>query len=599
MTVLAQILNGSTGLDTRETLNALLDDRDDILVKLANYLLKDGLTITPTTFGAVGDGVADDTAAVIQANTMTGRVVLPPNITYKVGTATVGVIVSMGGSLKNASGDVFTFKSANGNNPSQIIFKGDGAFVAQDRWYSYGWFDGASWDECHAFWHRCQVAVANADVSYNLVLPPLPVTDKRVLLQYNNTPCWKQTSGVNFDDPENQGIIHVHSFVKAANAMDYMISYSGIKKTEQIEIPLGWKLYGDNKAKVGILIHGGARIIHGGRTMLFNMTEAGVRQSNDLWPCDEIEFNFLDVTGFGLYGYDANNVSIAGNTGSGIVNPSVTTVIDKFFSNGGIAATAQAYIRVKGEHRGFTVRSFLENQATTNGLGDVNDAAVVIESAANGTPRAMRLGPMQFFGCTKSAIVARDTVGGSQPLKIFMSYDYIVRQTAPTGGRFHVDLSWIGRADCGPINEGGDANSIRVNSLPDNCANVAIKGIRRQRVTGNCDYMTFDGKTWIVIPTLTGTNNAQSPTGGVFSQKYNGSGGRTGPISFVTNNPAISLSGTLIGGTLQGYKGANIDVGTTDAGTVSNVSLVIAGDQITITNRTTADISTADFRAVA
>lgn len=421
-----------------------------------------GEHISAADFGAIGNGTADDTAAVVAANAATGYVNLLPGKTYRIASnASVKAIVPNGGCLTIDSGVTLTFDTVVGD-PATVVFKGAGIAKPSTNNYSVGWYDG---DYANLKWDFCRRGFSTG--SQKMIVWPHPLaSDPAASVSPDGSVTWKCSAPIIFDDPENESIVYTYGAFWAANpGMTCLFEFSPANKTEDITFPLPLTLDAGGHALDCMVMHAGARIqFHG----IVNVTRAirdGIYAPNDLSVgegrgFDEIYFKWLQGTNNGRwqalniessgggapYGFQADyifNNGAKGLYGTAIVSGGTLTGITiptngpngspQILTGYGYSGQTFAVYSLPGTGVGYgaTATATLSGDAVTGftvtagGSGFVNGETICITSAPgivriSGFTRALHIGRIFENQDTNSNLVS-------------ISDQYMLVETASSG----------------------------------------------------------------------------------------------------------------------------------------------------------------------
>ena len=294
--------------------------------------------IDPTLkqFGAKGDGVTDDTAAILAASNA-GTVLLAPGQVYKVtGGTHVTRVVNNGGLLKCEAG-VVTYDAVIGD-PAVVCFTGEGAFRNRSNTYSIGHYVGDTYNKKWDFLRRALIANERKVI----VMPAMAPTDPA----YWAPGVAKTDAAIKIGDPENNAVyVRYTAFAATAQGQEAVIEFSGKEsgassalKTEDVSWPFGIDIDCLSVAKFGVLSHGGARMHFRGKSRIMRprldgvctiMDEAGVLDAA------QPEFDWLECSRFGR-----NAVSYYGSSTRAVHRMKIGTLI----SNGARAVWCTATV---------------------------------------------------------------------------------------------------------------------------------------------------------------------------------------------------------------------------------------------------------------
>lgn len=421
---------------------------------------KGGLVENPIQKGAIGNGIADDTAYLIAANAAYGRIVLNPGKIFRCSSdITIGVIYAAGGIISIDAGVTLTYSSVEGDW-NTICFSGNGTARATSRSYSIGHYAGSSLD---AKWNMCRRAFIAYDTKEVHFHRP-PASDPAA----SGPGVWKLNAPIIIDDPENVIKLFQYGPWYANTPMTQMIEYSPVAKTENINWAIGLELDGGNHATHGELIHGGARIHHYGYTAFNRFLGDDIHCFTDLWPMDELYYQWVNCTGFGGIG-----LNISGGAGGPVLGGSV----DNLFFNGASAGATNVY-KLSGNVRGFRILNLLENTYAPSGLFEPSESFGLVENTATSAPLDCTIGDTFLNVTTKPALIARDTTSGAGG-KIGLN---IGKQFAVNGATIPLQLAWCDRLIIEPQRQDGTLGTIV--SFGSGVVNVDVQGVEDFRIGG-------------------------------------------------------------------------------------------------------------------
>lgn len=311
-----------------------LNQDDLVAAGLSNAMQISGVAPAPQ---ATADGSADVSQQVAAANTANkGFIRLPAGARYRISSnISIGNIIAEGGVLVIDAGVVVTFGSVIGAD-NVVVF--DGAGIARHRGnkYSLGWYAGASGT---AKWNAMRRAFVTSP-NKTVIIPRPDSSDPAYAAAEYGSAGWSAPAPWIFDDPENNMTVHQEApIVGTVYGQPCVVEFSPVNKTEDHRW-YGLHIDGGNKARHGILAHGGARQQFYGLARINNCTGRPVEWLNDLWPADQMWFQELYVARYG----DGIRLVGTGANGSGINCLNNSSRIDRIVDNGarGLRATVTA-----------------------------------------------------------------------------------------------------------------------------------------------------------------------------------------------------------------------------------------------------------------
>jgi hypothetical protein len=457
------------------------------------------IATNPKNFGAIGDGANDDSQRLVSANTLCPNLLIP-NGTFRISqNITLGnVSFANGGEISIDSGITVTVDSI-ACVPSNVCIKGQGTLIIKNNWFSLGWYEGNS---ANAKWDFMRRGFSQGVQKY--VYVPLPKASDPACTSALEFPySWAVNGALNFNDPEDMLIFDsIAPFVAVAGCTD-MFVFSTIAKTEEITFPKGLWVEGGNTrtapiANNGIVIHGGARIKFMGATRCKTFLQYGVVIDDSTFGNDEIQFDFLECTGFGLNGFYSK----------GNANGNSYTKIGMFFSNGALSG-AESFIKLSGKLRDVSIDKFVENIVTSSGYSDVSTAGIIIESTSDGASQGIILHDSYMTVSYKPVILTRNNGGSTKMNQI------TVKDVWSNNATILLNLSYLMNARISSIQS--LANGIVVNS---DCSNLDIM-TDTPNVSGNCPMLKINGRFYakyvmnnqtaisLTFPTGAGTGKAE------------------------------------------------------------------------------------------
>jgi hypothetical protein len=296
--------------------------------------------VSPTDKGAAGDGVANDATALTAAG---AYVTLPVGRVFRVSTnATIGSILFAGGQILVDAGVTLTVAAVSAP-PSEIVFVGGGTVKIANQQWSLGWFAGATADVKWDFLRRG----LTWNVPYVCQFSAPKAGDPAAVLSSSGEWWWKVAAPMQFDDPENEGVIYVSGGFRCTAAMQSGFLLSPVNKTENIMFIGLLRVDGQNICDYPIHIKGGARLKFVGEVRPFGGVD-NLRVDTALHPCDELEIDFLHSTGFSRYA-----AYFAGQDGT---RPLLYGRLGQLMTNGARAGTTPTdFFQFEGIIRNFTI----------------------------------------------------------------------------------------------------------------------------------------------------------------------------------------------------------------------------------------------------
>lgn len=519
-------------------------------------------TITPGMFNASGGGVIDDAASVVSANSVYGIVTLYPGMVYRVSSnISVGTIVNLGGVFSIDAGVALSYDCVSGD-PNTVCFTGQGSARSRSASYSIGHYEGASLDKKWDMARRAFIANAFKEVhAYK------PKASNPAALAEG---VWALDNKVIVDDPENLIDIFQHGPWGARSPMQTMIEYSPAAKTENINWVLGLELDGRGIAVHGETIHGGARIHHQGYSAIVNVTGNPVNVINDLFPMDELWYQWLNLTDFGGIGLNISGGAGA-TAGTGVV---LGGGVDHLFFNGAKSTATNIY-KLSGNVDGFRILEITENTYPPAGLYEPTESVGLVENNSYGGPQNCEIGFAHLKITTKPALISRDTTGGTGT-KFGLE---IGKQFARNGTTIPLQLAWCDRLIIHPQRSDRVLGTVVLFGA----GNVYVKAssIEMFQLAGTWPQMMLLDGRYVFRNTL--SNN--SATSILVPPVANGSVTVTSPKSSNTVASFFVSSGTLVPGTVGSEINLSTGTLTGTTGPTSKLNVSLSGGSLYLENR--------------
>ena len=308
----------------------------------------------------------DYSDSFVAANKINGSVYVA-NGTFRISKdiAIDTLIIGKNGYITVDENVTFSVKHVQCDN-SQMCFKGKGKINVRDNKYSVAWYEG---DYINLKWDFLRKDFESGK-PYTVVFPVPNVNDTAYISTTISPRAWKLNAPLIFDDTENVGTVIFESELYAVSQVDKMIHFSVSEKTEDIDFPNGIRLNGNNVAKYGLYFDGGARLKFYGTTRIIQC-ETNIYIPNNIASTDELEFQFLNITGYKKVGihFDCKEICIG-------------TKINYLFSNG-CQSGGTNILLISGIVRGFSCDKFMQVIGTP--YLDVSDSNIKITPNQFGT----------------------------------------------------------------------------------------------------------------------------------------------------------------------------------------------------------------------
>ena len=347
----------TTNTNSIENINSQMETNvsnlKDLAINIKDYITNYNETI-------------DCSDSFVVANKINGSVYVA-NGTFRISKdiAIDTLIIGKNGYVTVDENVTFSVKHVQCDN-SQMCFKGKGKINVRDNKYSVAWYEG---DYINLKWDFLRKDFESGK-PYTVVFPIPNVNDPAYISSTISPRAWKLNAPLIFDDAENLGTIIFESELYAVSQVDKMVHFSVSEKTEDIDFPNGIRLNGNNVAKYGLYFDGGARLKFYGTTRIIQC-ETNIYIPNNIASTDELEFQFLNITGYKKVGihFDSKEICIG-------------TKINYLFSNG-CQSGGTNILLISGIVRGFSCNKFMQIIGTP--YLDVSDSNIKITPNQFGT----------------------------------------------------------------------------------------------------------------------------------------------------------------------------------------------------------------------
>ena len=311
-------------------MNTNVNNLKDLAINIKDYIINYNETI-------------DCSDSFVAANKINGSVYVA-NGTFRISKdiAIDTLIIGKNGYITVDENVTFSVKHVQCDN-SQMCFKGKGKINVRDNKYSVAWYEG---DYINLKWDFLRKDFESGK-PYTVVFPVPNVNDTAYISTTISPRAWKLNAPLIFDDAENLGTVIFESELYAVSQVDKMVHFSVSEKTEDIDFPNGIRLNGNNVAKYGLYFDGGARLKFYGTTRIIQC-ETNIYIPNNIASTDELEFQFLNITGYKKVGihFDCKEICIG-------------TKINYLFSNG-CQTGGTNILLISGIVRGFSCDKFMQ-----------------------------------------------------------------------------------------------------------------------------------------------------------------------------------------------------------------------------------------------
>ena len=355
---------------------------------------------------------------------------------------------------------------------NQLCFKGKGTVIIKNNRYSLAWYEGKSANEK---WDFMRKGFSQGVNKYVKITQP-SINDLGATINIDGGVSWKIDNSFKFNDNENCLIFDSEARFIVTSEIDDAFIFSTINKSEEITFPNGLWLEGGVERLTplcnnGIRICGGARIKFNSATRLKTFKENCLLIDNYYFGNDEIQFDFLEVTGYGK-----NGVYLIGNN-----KGNVNTYINYLFSNGALL-NAENLVKIEGKIRSLTINKINENTALSVGYNDIINSIIAIESNVNGNPQNLTINDIYAHNTTKPLIKSYNNGGSIKNNNIYVNSVY------SNNSQILIDLSYTinSKIDCIQEKE----NSININS---DCQNISLN-TNISNVIGSCPLLKINNK---------------------------------------------------------------------------------------------------------
>ena len=334
-------------------MNTNVNNLKDLAINIKDYIINYNETI-------------DCSDSFVAANKINGSVYVA-NGTFRISKdiAIDTLIIGKNGYITVDENVTFSVKHVQCDN-SQMCFKGKGKINVRDNKYSVAWYEG---DYINLKWDFLRKDFESGK-PYTVVFPVPNVNDTAYISTTISPRAWKLNAPLIFDDAENLGTVIFESELYAVSQVDKMVHFSVSEKTEDIDFLNGIRLNGNNVAKYGLYFDGGARLKFYGTTRIIQC-ETNIYIPNNIASTDELEFQFLNITGYKKVGihFDCKEICIG-------------TKINYLFSNG-CQSGGTNILLISGIVRGFSCDKFMQIIGTP--YLDVSDSNIKITPNQFGT----------------------------------------------------------------------------------------------------------------------------------------------------------------------------------------------------------------------
>lgn len=522
--------------------------------------------VSPTDKGAVGNGIANDSVALSAAGEY---VILPVGRVFRVSTnTTIGTVLFAGGKILVDAGVTLTVAAVSAP-PSDIVFQGGGTVKIANQQWSLGWFAGNTADAKWDFLRRG----LTWNVPYVCQFSAPKAGDPAAVLSSGGEWWWKVAAPMQFDDPENEGIIYVSGGFRCTATMQSGFLFSPINKTENIMFIGLLRVDGQLTCDYPVHIKGGARLKFIGELRPFNGVE-NLRVDTSLHPVDELEIDILHSTRFSRYA--GNFIGTDGN------RPMLHCRFGHLMTNGATpGSTPSDFFNFEGVMRSVSVDMITSH--VDGSLVAPSSSVVRVTNNSVGAPQfGIRFGAIANRVSTCSGIRLVQTAGGSAKPSVSVGDLY----SAGTSALPSVQLQWSQYTTIQKIEPAG--SYVAVSS---DCTDTSLPRMDLWRLTDAGVRTRIEG---ILTRSMTaGTTPLANDTATVFNL-LDSNTRRTGILSIATsadNNSGVFhvrvgssplLRALAVGGNVNVTTG--VLTGTT--GVAGKFTVSVAGDSVYLENRT-------------
>lgn len=372
------------------------------------------------TYGATGNGTADDSPAFAAADAAAPGIVIVSQGTFRVSTNTTvhSDLLFEGGVITVDAGVTLTLQGAV-IAPSRIIFKGAGVVNISDGIIDVTWYDGA---DGTAKWNFARRGLSNTG-HHVFMFPQVGPQDPHAI-NTNMGWAWSLSAPLLLDNTAAAGdgdsiitILTYGAFAASTNIAAVWYIGHNTSKTDVVEFPIGLKVYD----LVTNRIASAFRVEGGGHHNIASISAWGC--GNVLWlnPQGSNQVNDFKVGSIYCAGLTDRAVKLDATAGA---NNSITDCQIGFINCDGFiqAAAVDCLVHIQGAVTGVKIpKVTLRGIQTVAGYVDATTAVVLIENTSSA--------PLQAPGflveidsildgsqpATAKCLVVRDASGGAGP----------------------------------------------------------------------------------------------------------------------------------------------------------------------------------------
>jgi hypothetical protein len=502
-------------------------------------------------FGAVGNGVTDDTAAFTVGVTPLLVTPCPSAYLIKTNTTITSDLIFMGGVITVPTGVTLTI-NGEVSAPSKVIFQGSGTVIINKGEIDVSWFDGT---DASTKWAFCARGIQNTNGLGKIVVFPKPAaTDPwATVFQIGGNdvwgPRWRVDAPIIINSPQQATEFRTPGGFVATTAMAWMWQLgtpTDPLKVDYCHFPEKLSIEGNN----GLCQFAG--IMYGSSHMRIPYQEiyrtAGwLMQPTQNKQISDIKFDFVDSGG--LYG---PLLTLDGSNGA---NNTITDVVVDFINSTGFTSghAPNALIQCNSNYHNIKIGKGggIVHRAVVAGTQDATGAIVSLfnvgATAGNffSTFYGVEIGPIinGSLTITARAIQVLDGSGGVAAKHTGITIDSGSFVNGVVPGGFDITLDYCQ----GAIVQGLAPN--RNISVSSTCVGTQIFGIPSANVTDNGAGTLINGKSKLGTSPV-----AMSPSG---ATQY-------------VNNNAYDVDYQIQGGTVTAV---NITRGATVLSVYSGASL--------------------------